>query len=88
MKRIIMALLLLTGCTNDTPTTTEQVQVQVLHVGGGCALSKVRIFDDEGNQYQAQGCTDGVISFPDGRRFGWAESIGTDLKGFSVFLVR
>lgn len=92
MKYLLCLMLLLTGClfvpAVPQEDSIEMVQVGVFAVGGGCALSKVAIFDDEGNQYQAEGCTHGTIAFPEGRSFGWVDSLGTELQGFNVVLIR
>jgi hypothetical protein len=88
MRRLLLALCL-SSCleTNEPiPETRNAVQIGVFESGGGCALSKVRIYDDAGDIYQAEGCTHGQVIFPPGRRFVWVDSLGTQLIGFNVIV--
>lgn len=89
MKKLLWVLLSCVGCLQpQEDIVRESVQVGVLRRDGGCALSKVEIFDDEGNQYQAEGCTHGIVTFPEGRSFGWVDSLGTDVVGFNVVIFK
>jgi len=95
MKKILMSVMIsLASCfVVPAPMTEEvpepvQLQVLIMPTTPGCALSKVRVYDDLGNLYQVEGCNDGILTLAEGRSFGWVELFGVETLGWSVYQIR
>lgn len=95
MKKILMSVMIsLASCFAIPAPMTEdalepvQLQVLIMPVNQGCALSKVRVYDDMGNLYQVEGCNDGILTLAEGRSFGWVELFGVQTIGWSVYQIR
>ena len=90
MKKLLLPLLL-SSCfvvPSEAPIPDAQtILVAVVREDGGCALSKVAVFDTEGRQYQVEGCTWGELTFPEGTSFGWVTYSGGPIKSYSVFII-
>lgn len=92
---ILAALVSLASCfvfPSEQPPTDPikpvEIQVVIIPQSPGCALSKVRVYDDLGGLYQAIGCNDGTVTLGDGRSLGWVELFGVPTIGWSVYQIR
>ncbi len=86
-KRILAGLVLLAGCE---PQGVVQVALSVTPISNArpCFVSKVRVFDDAGQEYRAgvPNCNDAVIELEPGRAFAGVELESTEIEAVSVFV--
>jgi hypothetical protein len=93
MKNTLFAIMILSGCfvsqpSPDPDTDPIQIQVTLIPSDPGCYLSKVRVHDDQGAIYQAQGCNQGIVELSEGRSLGWVEVLGVESLGWAVYVIR
>jgi hypothetical protein len=86
-KRILAGLVLLAGCV---PSGVVQVTLSVTPISNArpCFVSKIKVFDDAGQEYRASApdCNDAVIELGPGRSFAGVELESTQIEAISVFV--
>lgn len=94
MKNLLIALAFSTvSCYVNSPEPIVEpcpveLQVLIMPLVDGCALSKVKVYDDSGKYYRVEGCNSGTVTLDPGRVLGWVELLGVETVGWSVYQIR